>query len=490
MFNNIIFFLILILLLNLLTTINSSLLAYELQILEPKNKIESLLSFNSTYTTLEMGTPPQKVNFYFTLEHHQVSLTNKNCQPSNLFYPAKSSTFQPPFTIERKDNTNNFRYVYVDKLNVKGSNINNFDDLKLNEFPFLSLKKFNITGSTSFCGNIGIEIMQYSLYEPLDKNLRKIYNELNHLGIEKDDDFSFFNYNEKDYLIYGIMLHNQFPQHFKDIKSVEWLHPSIRSNSFDVFWEFSMKEIYYNDVHSNPNEFIIFEINPLFELIIGTNEFKDNIIRDYFKEYINKGICSIQNYKHDNSYSIIECNKDQFGINDIQKFPIINLSNIGLQYTFVFKGEELFLELNNKWYFEIIFPEKDFDPIKWVVGRIFLRKYPVTFSPTNRLLGFYINKEKSDKGKKGDEQKDQKANNQLGDNSNKNIGGYIKIIIIALIFTLVGILIGRKIFKMRKQRANELMDDLYQYDSEEKDIKNKNLNSSANIELNSKLGIR
>ena len=38
-------------------------LFYELKTLEEKNTIESILSFNSTYTVLEIGTPPQKVIF-------------------------------------------------------------------------------------------------------------------------------------------------------------------------------------------------------------------------------------------------------------------------------------------------------------------------------------------------------------------------------------------------------------------------------------------
>jgi len=33
-----------------------------------------------------------------------------------------------------------------------------------------------------------------------------------------------------------------------------------------------MKEVYYNNVHSKEN--IYFELNPLFELILGTNDFK------------------------------------------------------------------------------------------------------------------------------------------------------------------------------------------------------------------------
>ena len=84
-------FLLNIFLFYLLFTYTSQYLFHELKTLEGKNRIESLLSFNSTYTSLEIGTPPQKVNFYFTMNHHQISLTDdKTSLKSNSFIPKNS----------------------------------------------------------------------------------------------------------------------------------------------------------------------------------------------------------------------------------------------------------------------------------------------------------------------------------------------------------------------------------------------------------------
>ena len=128
--------------------------------------------------------------------------------------------------------------------------------------------------------------------------------------------------------------------------------------------------------------------------------------------------------------------------------------------------------------------------MRWIIGRIFLRKYPVTFSPSSRLMGFYINKEiKNEKEKKEQKIIDEINKNKNGNYFTKDLLGYIKIIIIALIFTIVGLIIGKKIFALRKKRANELMDDYYQYESEKIDIK-KDYLPSANIEMNSKLGLK
>ena len=469
-------------------------LFYELKTLEEKNTIESLLSFNSTYTDLEIGTPPQKVNFYFTLNHHQVSLTNDTyCTSQKSFFPKKSSSFKGPYEIEPHNNNNYHKYIYIDTLNIMNGIISFSHNIELNEFPFFALDKLDIKESTYLCGYIGLAINQYDIYKPEEKIIRDIYDNLEQHGIKRNDDFSFFSQDGKDYLIYGIQLHNIFPDSFNDIKSVEWIHPTMKKNNYELFWGISMKELYYNDVHSDPNKYVTFEFNPLFELIIGTNEYKDNILKDYFKEYINNGICSIEDYSNQN-FKIISCQENKFNINDIKKFPNLYSSNLALHYTFELKGEDLFVKINNKWYFSIIFPLTDLDSERWIIGRIFLRKYPIAFSSFNRLIGFYLNKNIKNEKEITEAKEEQKVIDKINDNNNyftKDILGYIKIILIALIFTVVGLIIGKKIFHMRKKRANELVDDYYQYDAEQKDIKNNNnLDSTTNIEMNSKLGIK
>ena len=252
-------------------------LFYELKTSQEKNSIESLLSFNSTYTVLEIGSPPQKVNFNFTLDHHQISFTNNNngeiCSPKKAFYQKKSSSFKGPLEIEPRKDNNNHKYIYTDNFKTPYE-INYSYDIEIEEFPFFSMEKINYNDSNYLCGHIGLAIMQYEIYKPEEEKIRKIYENLAKYGIKRNEDFSFFHKNGKDYLIYGIFLHNQFSDMFKNIKHVDYLHPSMRKNSFDLFWDISMKEVYYNNVHSDPNKFISFEINPLFELIVGTIEYK------------------------------------------------------------------------------------------------------------------------------------------------------------------------------------------------------------------------
>ena len=92
----------------------------------------------------------------------------------------------------------------------------------------------------------------------------------------------------------------------------------------------------------------------------------------------------------------------------------------------------------------------------WVFGKIFLKKYPINFdyeSQTIEVYDYYY-EEKHDK-------KDDGGNN--GDNNDMVL--YIVIAATLVIITgVVGYFLGKYINKMRKKRANELVDD-YDYNA-------------------------
>ena len=456
-------------------------IVYTLNTLEGKTNIESLLSFNSTYTVLEIGTPPQKVNFYFDISHSQINITDKGCGNKNLYNKIISSTYKIAFELEPSYQDNNTQYLVLDVLYFD-NNINLTEKLKISEYPFYYSSNIS-KNDINLCGNIGLSILPYDSYNFESPTVKYYTDELKKLGASKYEDFSFYHYNNKDFLIFGIFLQSEFPDLFKDVEQVMWVHPSMRANDYNLYWELSMKEIYYNNVHSKIH--IRFEINPLFELIVGTNDFKENITNDFFDSYLQKGICSLKRY---NGFNIFECNQETFTNKDIKKFPTIYLVNIGLEYIFELKSEELFININNKWYFQIIFPVKDFDVERWILGRIFMRKYPVKFSPFSRLIGFYLKTKKEQK--KDGKREEGEIENTNSSNKNHKTLFYIIIIVIALIFTGVGLFLGKKIFYPRKKRANELLDDNYEYEYNsvtKSDNKNEEDNNKNNSENNNEI---
>ena len=257
-------------------------IVYNLETEGEKNSIESLLSFFSTYTTLDMGTPSQKVNFYFDLFSHEITLTEKNCKNTNLFDKNNSTTFKYELEITPSPTNDMNKYLITDNLYFNTSLKFKYKE-KIEKYPFYSSIDKN-SKINKLSGTIGLSIIQYNIdLNKLDHpEIKNFTDALSRKNAQKYDDFSFFHYNNKDYLIYSIFLMYEFPNLLPDVKMVEWLYPCLRKNSRTLYWEISMKEIFYNNIHSNPKNFLTFEINPLFELIVGMNDYRTNITRDYF----------------------------------------------------------------------------------------------------------------------------------------------------------------------------------------------------------------
>ena len=464
-------------------------IVYPLKVYDELNQIENFLLFNSTYTTIEMGTPPQKVNFYFSLNHDKMNLTDIGCKDINL-YDIEESDSSAMLGYPDEDEDSYSSKVFAMDTVYFYDNINLTKKVK-NDKYFMYYYSYLNKEENNICGSIGLAKMKYESYdeEPdeIEYYLKYLRNQNNY--------FSFFHYNGQDYIVNGIFLNQEFKEIFHDVQNISWINPIMGDNF--CLWEISMKEIFYNNTHNKDN--IIFELNPLFELIIGTNDFKSNILNDFFNFYINKKICLLNEI---NGYHIIQCNGEEFGKTDIKLFPNLFMYNSNINYIFEMIGEELFIKLNNIYYFGIIFPIENYEYNKWVIGKLFMRKYPVIFSPMNRLVGFYVDPNDDDYFFKEDikdektiekaqkRKKANKTNNKIFI-SDKNL--YLKIIIIALIFTCLGLYIGRKLFLQRRKRTNELTDDYYQYDAEinsnnKKEIKKNYQNSSYNsIEMYSKI---
>ena len=434
---------------------------YNLKTLEEgTNNIESLLSFNSTYTILEIGTPPQQVNFFFDLTHHQINLTDKGCSNKNLYNKNNSTSFKIAFELDLPQQDNNTKYLVLDSLYFY-TDLNITKKLKVPEYPLYYSSDIS-RNDTDLCGNIGLRIFQFETYNFDPPNIKYYTDEIKKLGAGKYEDFSFFHYNNQDLLINDIFLQTEFPELFKGIEHVVWFYPSYRVSTMELYWEFYMDDIYYKNVHLKSTRI---ELNPLFELIVGTNNYKKNITNDFFNNYIEKGICTIKEYK---GFHVIECDQAKFKKKDINKCPGIYFSNVKASHIFELDSEELFININNKWYFKIVFPIEDLDTERWILGRIFMRKYPVKFAPFSSMIGFYIIPNE------GNTNKEDKKDNKKGNNSKTVV--YIIIIVIALIFTAVGLFLGKQIFYPRKKRANELLDDNYEYESNNKEELNNKKN--------------
>lgn len=126
------------------------------------------------------------------------------------------------------------------------------------------------------------------------------------------------------------------------------------------------------------------------------------IIKYYFNVLIYKKICEIQdsgktiyNMKNsgifsDGNYSIIIYNKEMK--NYIKNFPKLYFTNINYYYIFYLSYKDLFLNIYNFYYFNIIFlnNQTDYkDKPEWYLGLPFSKQYQFILNFDSYTIGFY-----------------------------------------------------------------------------------------------------
>lgn len=242
-------------------------------------------------------------------------------------------------------------------------------------------------------------------------------------------------------------------------------------------WDIIFKKIYLDDTQTNINEKDVqADLSINYDYVVSPMEYFDKICLPFFNSYINEKICQTQEInKSVYEFEIISCDKKKFTINDIKKFPTIYFYHYEFNFTFELTYNDLFEEINDKIFFLIVKNKGSFNQNLWKLGKIFLKKYRLSFNQDSKTISFYNNNMKND-DKSSVEIKEEKKFNK----------DYIWIII-CVVCLAFGIYIGTKIFvKNRKKRANELQDD-YDYKIEKEDKKKDDFLAGDNIDTN--LGI-
>jgi len=263
--------------------------------------------------------------------------------------------------------------------------------------------------------------------------------------------FSFeFNEDNKGNFIFGDEMYNYNPKKF---------HESQYMGSYSS----NIHEIYYNNVYlidNNNNKLKITDgtystLNYSLGVIIGSDKYKKIIDENFFDAL---SFCKNELMKFNNiNYFIYSCEEENFN-NKISTFPKIAFTSKKFEYIFELNYNDLFVKINSKYYFLIIFkqPIDKNEQNRWVLGQPFYKKFKFTIDLEQNWVGFYNpDKEIIEKDKIKD----------AGDNDNnfKAIIIIVCLIIFAIILSIGMFFLGKKLKNDRKKKANELMDDNYDY---------------------------
>ena len=420
------------------------------KILEPEDFFKTYF-YNQIYTNIKVGSNKVEIPFYFYLQQFSFAIQSSNVDNSQVkgkYNELKSGNYESLEEIK-----------YFDKGDIQkailSKDIFYFSNNKQSSIKFYLTKENSDKAHITEGGKIG-----FRLYPQFNESKESSFitnlkdNKLitsNILTFKYDS-----NKTEEDSgkLYIGAYPHAFSPERYNEKNYIK----GIGINS-EGFWTYFFDEVKIGNkvLDRSKESYFYSELG----FIIGTENFFNFInSNDAWLEYFNASKkCYKKNFRIDDfegnertNYRFIYeftgyyCDKDV----DIEKFNIGELSflNKSMNYYFNFTFKDLWIEKNGFKYFMILqtlLPENI-----WFFGKPFFKKYQMVFELDNKAIGFYtyIN-EKNSKIKK----------------NNKNILIYIVVIIVLLIiiFGLVFLLIKCYFSLPRKKRANELLDENYEY---------------------------
>ena len=444
--------------------------------------ISGMISYN-IYTKIEIGTPPQTVAHFieptanfFEYKFKSISYINDSSLDYENIYKSKQNFFYSENSSSTFHNHSDDPRAYTDIIYFNESIKTNISFVI---YYFNRPEKYK-TG----CIGLSAPIEFYDLDER-DRNyfiyqlkrLQLIEDYIWTVRYENKD----LNYNFKDDDIIGKIIFGKYPHKYNpDIYNEDELIQiySRTGSFFQGFWTLSINQVKLNLTDSSCiEENSTLEFNIMSSYLIGTKNYQTKIESKFFYDLINQKKCKKEYIKESinekSEYTIYSCdnNKDVYD-NYIKKIPELYFVRSINEIYFMFFYKDLFKLINNRWYFMIIFNEQGNENTnKWIMGEVFLRKYVTSFNIDAKTLIFYKNQINS---KNGESQKDNEE--EAGINISLRI--IIEIVMGLVIILLVILLIYKISQKTRKKRANELVDNDFEYTSSEG--KNKLFESDAN----------
>ena len=469
-----------------------SYIVFNLELL-PKENYNSLYELNSPkdiiskeiissyYTEIEVGTDFQKIPLIIKpkladfviasihqMENPEKDYTNNryvyNLSPNflqnhNFFNEEKSSSYKFK-NCEKRSPIDEFEKPLAEQACIGNDTYILYTDKDLKEKKIL--KEFYLelgrNAKDNITGVIGLNLHDMFNHASLISKLKE--NKL------IDNYFWFFDFEKwnsnKGKLIIGAMPHDIYGNKYSKDYLVS---TSAAGEENYIFYQIIFDSIYYKNSTTGEKEIIgkdektglYTELNIESNVILGKRVYRD-YLNISLKDLLINNQCffdTLENYneKIDRyyDYDFFYCHNTKEIKEKLNKvIHNIYFYSRNLNYDFELTKEQILVENGEYIYIYIIFCHQY---NSWYLGKQISLKYQFVFNPDTRNVYFYKNHIKK-------EEKDE--NNYL-------VLKIIGIIALCIIFAVLGIILGKKIYGMRKKRANELKDDGYEYFSENKD---------------------
>ena len=435
---------------------------------------------------LNIGTPEQKSHIFIRADESNIYLTQKNHNSSvydeitktvyskykniNYFNNEETNTIEYNETFKRTFFFNNFKEWKIsnDYLNI----ISNKNKIKL-DFVLVSFILYEDPGCLGLLPEEKTSVNQFTLsflYQLKQNNIIENYKWFIYYG-EK---------NKKDYLILGCS-----PHEFIIPDTGKYIFPNLdydkdyNNINDEIFVDRPKREIIFDDIFITSNistlekddSFKFYNKNGFLKVdlgvIIGSYEYHNYIKDFFFKDYLYNKKCFNATFKQrldflTQTFYHYYCEDSLY--NDIKtSFKPLVFKKVELSEFFILTFNDLFIRTNGYLIFLVVFTNNY--KLEWDLGAPFLRKYQFVYDYGNKQIGYYhdrYRKEKEEERYEGDDETD-KDKNKKKYKYLIYVGYILLIIILSSLLIGLGFLLGKKIYKIRKKRANELSDDDYEY---------------------------
>ena len=421
------------------------------------------------YTYIEIGTPSQKVPVFIKMNNFDYFITSSNTTVSTELDERKNFNIIYNISSELLSNKNSFSYYdenasslnhlnsqTVTHYNLKGycEEFHYNETIKLyTDYDFKEDKKSELK-------NIPINVVRLN-----DENLSA------QLGLLLPDSV----YHRED-TFFSLLKKNNFTENYyfrfifdKNIKLIlgndlkDILNDNIEYKSINVynnekhqvyFWKIEFDKITINSDTIYELNNTISEIMYNMDTLIGPYQFELLLNELIFNKSINDGDCFkdsiFQKIHRQKTLYFYYCKKNmQQKLNSL--LPSLSFLSRELNETFILSKNELFEIIGDYIYLKILFYPKSESTlignnINWTLGGIFTKKYQFIFNQDSKSVGYLKNKNEKTKG-----------------NVFIVIIDILAIILALLLITFIGYKLYVAVLSKRKKKANELIDDNYDY---------------------------
>ena len=411
------------------------------------------------YTTIKIGNPPQNIKFLLLYSDCGFKIGKNN----------KCINIADYLSHYNRNDSLDFKYtnlfnnsIYVNGRSAEDS-IYVYTDLALKNLTKLENIGFFLASDTKdeLCGIIGFKTENFKIY---CKEMNNIFNSFKLRELINSDNWLIQYTSENE----GLLIFDpELDKIIKNFDNNKLFIVNSEKNISSQPWAIIIDKILVENYNETINKKELrAEIDNDFGLIEGSEDYYMYITTTYFKEYIEQRICNLTEvYEKFYYYYAIECDKEKFEIEYMKKFPILSLVLVCFQKEFTLNYKDLFTETKYKYFFNIIFNIYIKD--RWILGKPFLRKYPLLINYNLQTIGYYNEDFKTENDSDKNIPKNEDINPDNGNTfSTKFIIFIISIIILLIIISgITCYFIGKYLNKIKKKRANELDDDEFDYNS-------------------------